>query len=96
MGCAAMAMLMTPALGLFYGGMVRRKNVLSAFQQSFILLGVVSLQWASGGYSLAFGRDAAAGLVRRRAMVGAAGRRTGAEPDSWHRSSPTSSSWSSR
>jgi len=62
MGCAAMAMLMTPALGLFYGGMVRRKNVLAAFQQSFILLGVVSIQWVLGGYSLAFGRDTALGL----------------------------------
>jgi Amt family ammonium transporter len=62
MVCAAMVLLMTPALGLFYGGMVRRKNVLSAFQQSFILLGTVSLQWFMGGYSLAFGGDAALGF----------------------------------
>jgi Amt family ammonium transporter len=62
LGCAAMAMLMTPALGLFYGGMVRRKNVLAAFQQSFILLGAIALQWSIGGYSLAFGRDSAFGF----------------------------------
>ena len=52
---AAMVMLMTPALGLFYGGMVRRKNVLATFQQSFIMLGVVTVQWVLFGYSLAFG-----------------------------------------
>jgi len=53
---------MTPALGLFYGGMVRRKNVLSAFQQSFILLGIVPVQWFVAGYSLSFAPDAVAGL----------------------------------
>jgi Amt family ammonium transporter len=51
-------MVMTPGLGLFYGGMVRRKNVLGTFQQSFLLLGVVALQWVLFGYSLAFGPDA--------------------------------------
>jgi Amt family ammonium transporter len=60
--CTALVMLMIPALGLFYGGMVRRKNVLAAFQQCFVLLGVVTLQWALAGYSLAFGPDAFAGL----------------------------------
>ncbi|MDX2035616.1 MAG: ammonium transporter [Isosphaeraceae bacterium] len=55
--CAALVMLMTPGLGLFYGGMVRRKNVLATFQQSFIMLGVVALQWVLFGYSLAFGPD---------------------------------------
>jgi Amt family ammonium transporter len=62
MVCTAMAMLMTPALGIFYGGMVRRKNVLAAFQQSFILLGFVALQWAIAVYSLAFGGDLFAGF----------------------------------
>ena len=47
MACAALGLLMIPAVGLFYGGMVRRKNVLSAFQQSFVLLGVVPVQWVS-------------------------------------------------
>jgi Amt family ammonium transporter len=60
--CAALVMLMIPALGLFYGGMVRRKNVLACFQQSFVLLGVVTIQWVVAGYSLAFGPDAFAGI----------------------------------
>ena len=63
MACAALALLMTPALGLFYGGMVRRKNVLSAFQQSFILLGIVPVQWFLVGYSLSFGPDVAGGCL---------------------------------
>ena len=54
---------MTPALGLFYAGMVRRKNVLSAFQQAFILLGIVPIQWFLVGYSLSFGPDVGAGCV---------------------------------
>ncbi len=61
--CAALVMLMTPGLGLFYGGMVRRKNVLATFQQSFIMLGFVALQWVLIGYSLAFGPDKFGGLI---------------------------------
>jgi len=80
MSCAAMAMLMTPALGFFYGGMVRRKNVLSAFQQSFILLGVVSMQWVIGGYSLAFGRDAALGFCGGAQWFGLRGVGLGPNP----------------
>ncbi len=53
----ALVMLMTPGLALFYGGMVRRKNVLGTIMQSFIALGVISLQWVLYGYSLAFGPD---------------------------------------
>jgi Amt family ammonium transporter len=53
----ALVMLMTPGLALFYGGMVRPKNVLGTIMQSFIALGVVSLQWVLIGYSLAFGPD---------------------------------------
>ena len=60
---AALVMLMTPGLGLFYGGMVRRKNVLATFQQSFIMLGVVAIQWVLIGYSLAFGPDVFHGLI---------------------------------
>jgi Amt family ammonium transporter len=62
MACAALGLLMIPAVGVFYGGMVRRKNVLSAFQQSFVLLGVVPVQWALAGYSQSFGPDVFAGL----------------------------------
>ena len=53
----ALVMLMTPGLALFYGGMVRRKNVLATIMQSFIALGVISIQWVLYGYSLAFGPD---------------------------------------
>lgn len=53
----ALVMLMTPALALFYGGMVRRKNVLSTVMQSFVSLGVISILWVLYGYSLAFGPD---------------------------------------
>jgi Amt family ammonium transporter len=54
---AALVMLMTPGLALFYGGMVRSKNVLGTIMQNFILLGVISLLWAFYAYSLAFGPD---------------------------------------
>jgi len=54
---AILVMLMTPALALFYGGMVRKKNVLGTIMQSFTALGVVSIIWFLYGYSLAFGGD---------------------------------------
>src|SRR5690349_6886407 len=53
----ALVMLMTPGLALFYGGMVRPKNVLSTFMHSFLALGLVTIQWVVVGYSLAFGPD---------------------------------------
>jgi ammonium transporter, Amt family len=52
--CAGLVMLMTPGLALFYGGMVRKKNVLSVIMQCFTILGLISLQWVLFGYSLAF------------------------------------------
>lgn len=51
---AALVMLMTPGLALFYGGMVRARNVLNMLMQSFAALGVVTLVWVLWGYSLAF------------------------------------------
>jgi Amt family ammonium transporter len=54
---AALVMLMTPALGFFYGGLVRRKNVLSTLMHSFFVLCIVSVQWVLWGYTLAFGPD---------------------------------------
>jgi Amt family ammonium transporter len=54
---AAMVMLMTPALGFFYGGMVRRKNALATVMQSFIIIAIISVQWVLWGYSLSFGPD---------------------------------------
>jgi Amt family ammonium transporter len=54
----ALVMLMTaPGLALFYGGLVRRKNVLSTIMQSFFLLCLISITWVLFGYSLAFGPD---------------------------------------
>ena len=55
--CTALVMLMTPGLALFYGGMVRSKNVLGTVMQSFFMVGVASIIWALVGYSLAFGPD---------------------------------------
>ncbi len=55
--CAALVMFMTPGLALFYGGLVRSKNVLATIMQSFVMLGLVSILWAVCGYSLAFGTD---------------------------------------
>lgn len=53
----ALVMLMTPGLAMFYGGMVRKKNVLGTIMHSFIAIALVSIQWILIGYSLAFGPD---------------------------------------
>ena len=55
---AALVMLMTPGLALFYGGLVRRKNVLSTIMHSVFILALVSVTWVLFGFTLAFGRDA--------------------------------------
>lgn len=55
---SALVMLMTfPGLALFYGGLVRRKNVLATIMQSFFVLCLISIQWILFGYSLSFGPD---------------------------------------
>jgi Amt family ammonium transporter len=54
---SALVLLMTPGLALFYGGLVRRKNILSVFMQCLMAVCVVGLQWVLFGYSLAFGPD---------------------------------------
>ncbi|HLB72273.1 MAG TPA: ammonium transporter [Candidatus Methanoperedens sp.] len=54
---AGLVMLMIPAVGLFYGGMVRKKNALSTIMFSFAILALISVQWVLFGYSLAFGPD---------------------------------------
>ena len=53
----ALVLMMTPALAFFYGGMVRRKNVLSTLNLSFITMALISVQWIVIGYSIAFGRS---------------------------------------
>lgn len=57
LAAAALVMIMTPAVGFFYGGMVRSKNVISIIHQSFVILAIVSIQWVIIGYSLVFGKD---------------------------------------
>jgi len=65
--CATLVLMMTiPGLALFYGGMVRRKNVLSTLMQSFILVAIVSIQWVLFGYSLAFSPGSALSSARSR------------------------------
>lgn len=75
---AALVMLMTPALGFFYGGLVRRKNVLSTIMHSFFMLGLISVQWVLWGYSLAFGPDHG-GLIGGLSWLGLNG--VGMEPN---------------
>ena len=63
LAATGLVMLMTPALGFFYGGLVRRKNLVATIVQCLIIFAVVSLVWALWGYSLAFSQDAGFGLV---------------------------------
>jgi Amt family ammonium transporter len=81
----ALVMLMTPGLALFYGGMVRSKNVLSTVLQSFVCLGVVSIIWVIYGYSLAFGPDVN-GLIGNLDWAGLAG--VGLEPGKYSATIP--------
>jgi len=57
MVCAALVLLMTPGLAIFYGGLARSKNVLSTMMHSFFLMGLASVIWLVYGYSLSFGPD---------------------------------------
>src|SRR3954451_5826558 len=67
----AMVMVMLPGLALFYGGLVRRKNVLSTIMHSFFGLAIVSVIWVLWGYSLAFGEDATGtGLIGNLSFLG--------------------------
>ena len=55
--CTIMVLGMTPGLGMFYGGMVRRKNALNTMMFCFAMMGIGMLMWVSIGYSLCFGED---------------------------------------
>ncbi len=66
---SALVMLMTPGVALFYGGMVRRKNILSTLMMSFVCLGLVGLLWVLYGYSLSFGADRA-GIIGGLNFIG--------------------------
>jgi Amt family ammonium transporter len=74
---SALVMLMTPGLALFYGGMVRRKNVLSTMMMSFAILALVGILWVIYGYSLSFGPDKG-GIIGGLDWVGLRG--VGQEP----------------
>ncbi|MFC2071095.1 ammonium transporter [Chloroflexota bacterium] len=74
---SALVMLMTPGLALFYGGMVRRKNILSTIMMSFVALGVVGILWVLYGYSLSFGTDTL-GIIGSLDFIGL--RNVGQEP----------------
>jgi Amt family ammonium transporter len=74
---AALVMLMTPGVALFYGGMVRRKNLLSTMMMTFAILAVVSVLWVLYAYSLSFGPDVA-GIIGGLDWVGL--RQVGQEP----------------
>ena len=69
---AALVLIMIPGVGLFYGGMVRKKNAISTIIFSFAVMGIISLQWILYGYSLAFGHDIG-GLVGGLDFLGLSG-----------------------
>lgn len=78
---SALVLLMTiPGLAFFYGGLVRRKNVLSILMQCFIIVCVISLQWMLFGYSLTFGPDFH-GIIGKLDWIGLAGVRATPNPD---------------
>ncbi len=76
---AALVMLMTPGLALFYGGMVRRKNLISTMMMSFAIIALIGTLWLLYGYSLAFGTDHA-GVIGGFNFLGLNG--VGQEPSS--------------
>src|SRR5271157_783138 len=59
----ALVMIMTPGLGFFYGGLVRRKNLVSTIVQCMAIFAVVSLAWAVWGYTMAFGPSVLGGFI---------------------------------
>ena len=68
----ALVLVMTPALGFFYGGMVRKKSILSTLNLSFITIGLISIQWILIGYSLSFG-ESIGGLIGGLNYLGLSG-----------------------
>lgn len=66
---SALVMLMTPGVGFFYGGLVRKKNFISMITLSFVAFALVSLQWIFIGYTLSFGQDIT-GVIGNLGMLG--------------------------
>lgn len=77
---SALVLMMVPALAFFYGGMVRKKNILSTLNLNFIIMGLLSLQWVLFGYSLAFGNDIG-GLIGGLNFLGLVGVGVDPNPD---------------
>jgi ammonium transporter, Amt family len=77
---AALVLLMIPGLALFYGGMVRKKNVLGTIMQSFILISLVTFEWVYLGYSMSFGPDVH-GIIGSLAWAGFSGVGAAPNPD---------------
>ncbi|HML60308.1 MAG TPA: ammonium transporter [Solidesulfovibrio sp.] len=77
---AALVLFMIPGLALFYGGMVRKKNVLGTILQSFILISLVTFEWIYLGYSMSFGPDVG-GLIGSLAWAGLGGVGAAPSPD---------------
>ncbi len=85
----ALVMLMTPGLALFYGGLVRRKNVLSTMMQSIFILALVSVTWVLFGFTLAFGKDVNGwGIIGNLDFIGLRG--IGKDPISYAPTIPAS------
>ena len=70
---SAMVLLMVPGLALFYGGLVRRKNVLTTMLYSFAAMGIIGVQWVVIGYALAFGRSLGGWIGWDPSLVGLVG-----------------------
>jgi Amt family ammonium transporter len=83
----ALVLMMTPALALFYGGMARRKNILSTLTLNFVFMALIGVQWLLFGYSLAFGPDIG-GLIGGLDFVGFKG--VGAAPSEYAKTIPHS------
>jgi Amt family ammonium transporter len=77
--CAALVLIMTPGVALFYGGLARRKNMLSVLMQCYFIMCLMSLQWVLFGYSLAFGPDVGHGIIGSLEWAGLRG--VGFEPN---------------
>jgi Amt family ammonium transporter len=69
LAATALVMLMTPGVGFFYGGLVRRKNIISMIALSFVAFALISIQWVLYGYSLAFGPDIG-GIIGGLSFIG--------------------------
>ncbi|HXV19020.1 MAG TPA: ammonia channel protein, partial [Candidatus Omnitrophota bacterium] len=75
---AALVFFMTPGLAFFYGGLVRKKNILSVLMQCFMIVCLISIQWVLIGYTLSFGPDIK-GLIGGLSWLGLNG--VGPEPN---------------